>query len=372
MASLSTAPPSGRPHSPPTEFTLAEVTGLVSRITGLAPELAEVVRFSADMVGAINGDPMLRASGLTGAAVASYIAQHIPREIADRMDPARRSELERRAATDSHAQDVPRDLLGRPVFGGVSSFLARTGGGSADGGGQPGSSGNRFTEMNRTMTQARDIAIAYNMPWVANNPELLRLGPAAVQALADVHLRQDSYQRFRQAGLSPKAIVAGARWAKRNGVDYNEFSKAYDETHKELSPEDRRDHQQAIEGLFDSKLEEQEAAKKRYNDAMERLKGKRPELREKIEREQKILRAQQKEEKAADAKASAERAATTQKKAQNDDLLASLAADAPAASPAKPQTGSDQKKPGEAENKKSQFKEAVGAQARNKAVNPKV
>jgi hypothetical protein len=164
--------------------------------------------------------------------------------------------------------------------------------------------------LTQTQLQARDLAMKIGLGWAANNPDLLRLGPSAIQALADVHLRQDSYDRFRRGGLSPRGIVAGARWARRTGTDYNDFSKDFESTQHSLPPADQQEHTKAVEQYFKVVGTEkkptpadEETAKKEFNDKMEGIKKRNPHAAPQIEHEQKVLKTQQKKEHVATAKA---------------------------------------------------------------------
>lgn len=163
----------------------------------------------------------------------------------------------------------------------------------------------------QTQIQARDLAIKSGLTWAVNNPDLLRLGPAAIQALADVHLRQDSYERFKNGGLSAKAIVAGARYAKKNHIDYNEASKAHEEAQQSLPAADRKVHSDAVTkfnesaGQPNAKPADEETAKKEFNESMDKLKDRNPSAKQKIEHQQRILKTVKQEEHAATAKADA-------------------------------------------------------------------
>jgi hypothetical protein len=182
-------------------------------------------------------------------------------------------------------------------------------------------------QQTEQMGKALALAEKYGLGWAANNPDLLRLGPSAIQALADVKLQQESYQRFQKGGLSAKTIVDGARWAKKNGVDLNEASRAYEGTHQQLTPEQQKEHQKATEGLFKSYTgspAEQEAAKKRYNEAMEGLKKSNPGAAPHMDREQRTLKTAKQQENAATATAEKKEAKVEQAASKNDDLMASL------------------------------------------------
>jgi hypothetical protein len=220
-------------------------------------------------------------------------------------------------------QDVEREraALGLPPLSGI-----RTQGGMpmADRDGEGRSSSARYDGMNASgltliQMQARDFALKHGLEWATHNPDLLRLGPSAMQALADVQLRQDSFERFKNVGFSEKTIVAGARYAKRNKVDYNDASKKIEETDKELSPEGRVTHRKAIEELFKCKPGEEEPAKKKFNETMENgLRHESPRAHEKIRDEQKALHTQKAKEHAA-----AKTADT--KEAKNDDSRTQMA-----------------------------------------------
>lgn len=149
----------------------------------------------------------------------------------------------------------------------------------------------------QTQLQARDVAIKNGLGWAANNPDLLRLGPSAIQALADVHLQKESYERFKNGGLGDKAVVSGARWAKRTGTDYNEFSKTFDATQQTLPAADQQAHSQAVEQLFKAVGSEKpptpaevDAANDTFNKAMEPIKQRNPQAVQQIEREQQELK----------------------------------------------------------------------------------
>jgi hypothetical protein len=194
--------------------------------------------------------------------------------------------------------------------------------------------------------QMRELAIKSGLGWAANNPDLLRLGPSAIQALADVHLQKESYERFKKGGLSEKGIVGGARWSKRTGTDYNEFSKTHEATQQALPAADQQAHSQAVEQYFKAvgsekppTPAEEEAAKDTFNKSMEPIKQRNPEAVQKIEREQTVLQTQLKQEKDATAKTDKKEATADVKDAKADAMLAALTSNSPGSSgPQKPET----------------------------------
>lgn len=79
--------------------------------------------------------------------------------------------------------------------------------------------GGTTAEQARIIEEARGVAIRAGIAWAANQPELLKLGPAAVQILADVHLKEQSYKRLTQeAHFAAKDVVTLADYAKEKGI----------------------------------------------------------------------------------------------------------------------------------------------------------
>ncbi|WP_166308665.1 hypothetical protein [Bradyrhizobium sp. 2S1] len=66
-----------------------------------------------------------------------------------------------------------------------------------------------------------------------------------------------------RARLLAFAEATRSQGPKRNKVDYNEASKASEETHNKLTPPEQAEHRKATERLFNCKPEEQEGATKR-------------------------------------------------------------------------------------------------------------
>jgi hypothetical protein len=186
--------------------------------------------------------------------------------------------------------------------------------------------------LTQTQVQARDLATKLGLGWATSNPDLLRLGPSAIQALADVHLQKESYERFKDGGLNDKAIVGGARWAKRTGTDYNETSRAFEATQQALPAADQKAHSQAVEQYFQvvgagktPTPAEEAAAKDTFNKAMEPIKQRNPQATEQIEREQKVLKTLKQEERAVTANVDNKEATADARDARADALLAALA-----------------------------------------------
>jgi hypothetical protein len=309
------------------EVTLLDTMGMLSRATGLPPEFRGMSDFAGQLHGQITTNPALREAALSGN-LSSYILSNLPPQIAEAAaDPTKRAAAATQAADNANMYSGPGTAAG---LNGLNRFAnmamaMREGAGSSARYENAG-----LQNLTQIQMQARDLAVKSGLGWAADNREILSLGPAGIKALADVQLRQDSYERFRHGGLAPKDIVEGARWAKKNGIDYNEASRAYEGTHQQLNEADKREHGKAVQGLFNSHSAppaEQEAAKKEFNEKMDGIKKRNPSAAPQIEHEQKVLKTQQRQERAATIKA---KAATS----ENDDLLASLNAPTASASAA--------------------------------------
>jgi hypothetical protein len=184
------------------------------------------------------------------------------------------------------------------------------------------------TGLNQMQMQARDIAIKSGLSWAANNPDLLRLGPSAIQALADVHLREDSYKRFKNdVGLDDKAIVNTARYAKRHNIDANQLSEDAAEVNKGLTPTERDEHRRALSNCVkpDQTPQQEQGSKQKFNDTMDRFKEHHPQMRDKIEHEQETLKTKRQDTVRNESTANV-------KDAKADAMLAALNGTNPAAS----------------------------------------
>lgn len=69
-----------------------------------------------------------------------------------------------------------------------------------------------------TIAEATRLANDLGMPWAASNRELMALGRPAVQALHDVNIQRESFNKLKAAGFSDKDAVTVAKHAKRMGL----------------------------------------------------------------------------------------------------------------------------------------------------------
>jgi len=87
------------------------------------------------------------------------------------------------------------------------------------------------------MAEMRKFAMKEGVPWVGNNPDLLRLGPAAIETIAETKLTQESFQRLKtEAEFKAKDVVNLARFARDRKLDANQLSGEVVDTGKALEP----------------------------------------------------------------------------------------------------------------------------------------
>lgn len=117
--------------------------------------------------------------------------------------------------------DPATALIGRRGLDGMgtSSFarLAELGGATS-------------TEMARTIEQARYEAFRLGMPWAANNPELLKLGPGAIKTLHDAGVQKERFERMTgdKVGFRASTAVAIAAYAKKHNLTPEQTNALYD------------------------------------------------------------------------------------------------------------------------------------------------
>lgn len=97
-----------------------------------------------------------------------------------------------------------------------------------DGSGTRGASGERLAgiggerltpEVMRIMESARHEAVRLGVPWAINQPDLLKLGPAAIKSIAQVQIDKQTYQRLQTDGrFEAKDVVVLADYAKAKGI----------------------------------------------------------------------------------------------------------------------------------------------------------
>jgi hypothetical protein len=80
----------------------------------------------------------------------------------------------------------------------------------------------------RVMQMASHEAVRTGIPWAVSKPDLLKQGPAGVKAVADVQIKEPTYQRLTtQAHFAAKEVVTLATFAKVKGIaDSNPLAHA--------------------------------------------------------------------------------------------------------------------------------------------------
>lgn len=143
------------------------------------------------------------------------------------------------------------------------------------------------------MDSARAEAARLGMPWAADNADLLRLGPSAIKALADIQIHQQSYDRLtKEAGVSASDAVTFARRLKKKGItDGNAaFNAVAAATNLGQTPAEKNEIFQAISDA--TPADASPDAKRRYEEVRRRYEG-RPggkEAFDRVEQETRIVR----------------------------------------------------------------------------------
>lgn len=207
------------------DISRTEVSQMISRATGLPPELRGMSDFAGQIYNEINRSPSLMRMAQSGN-ITSYIIGNLPPEISAQIDSSRREallkELKRDNVTSSGFANALADLN-------FSRYAHRQGNMAMHGRDGEGSSARYDSiasgswESPAGMAQMREFAMHSGIGWAANNPELLRMGPAALQTLADAHMREQTFREMSKARFEGKNIVAIAAFANATHRDANKL-----------------------------------------------------------------------------------------------------------------------------------------------------
>jgi hypothetical protein len=97
--------------------------------------------------------------------------------------------------------------------------------------------GNLTLEQARNMAAARSLASELGIGWAAGHPDLLKLGPAAIKAIAETNLRETGYKALRNGAFyEAPDIVAFAKHAKLRGFDAEKAAKSTEALIQGLPP----------------------------------------------------------------------------------------------------------------------------------------
>jgi hypothetical protein len=155
------------------------------------------------------------------------------------VERARQEDLKSAGPTSWEASDRQANRAFRIIFGavvhdiaGLPSALA-----SREEDASAGDTGARFDAMytgtdwssEAGQRYMRDYARRCGMGWAGDHPDLLRMGPAAIQALRDANFRRESFRRLRDAGFdrreAARLAVDISRYATRHGLDANRMAE---------------------------------------------------------------------------------------------------------------------------------------------------
>lgn len=158
---------------------------------------------------------------------------------------------------------------------------------SYDGMGGTGSSVNWSSSAGQAMT--RSYAVSNNMSWATTQPDLMRMGKPALQALNEVHLKGDGYHALRDTsgmGLDNNTIVGAAGYMKRNNLNYNDAAKASNKLYKDptFSAEEHGEVKAIMKQSAKVKTEaDNKALQERTGKARTRFKAAHPDKAEQID-----------------------------------------------------------------------------------------
>lgn len=82
----------------------------------------------------------------------------------------------------------------------------------------------------QNVAAARSLARDLGMPWVANNPELLRLGPTAIKTLHEAGVQRERFERMTgdKVGFRAATAVDIAAFAKRHNLSPEQTNQLFD------------------------------------------------------------------------------------------------------------------------------------------------
>lgn len=241
-------------QAPQHELSFTDVSRAVSLVTGLPPELQEIVNLSGRVHSKIVSDPSLRTAQLGQENIKSLIFSNMPPEVLDLMDPAKRAEVQRVQAERNNATGsaYAQAFAMAGVHGALTMRDGARGGGSRETSARFDAVANIKGDWSSPAGQSymRDFAIQHGVPWAANNPDILRLGPSAITAMADVQLKQETFQRMTKEGqFKAKDVVTMSKFAKKEGLDANDLGNTLVDSNRALATDHngRVDHKKLEE-----------------------------------------------------------------------------------------------------------------------------
>jgi hypothetical protein len=300
-------------------FTVADISSAISRQLTLPADHEGVRRFSGLLFKTVNERPEFQKGGLQGSGFTSLVLSNLPSELAELMDPAQRDKLLRQQQERANVTSAEGVALAIALGTREGLRFAAAQGNSS-----------RFDDIetkgssdwssDKGQAQMRAFAIEKGVAWAAGRPDLLRLGPAALQVLAEVHLREESYRRLTtDAGFHAKDVVTLAEFAKKRGIDANDLSKTIADSAKALTGDDRQRQEElrkAVTGYMEKSNDQ--AAKDQLDKVLKQYEND-PSKKEHVAKIREKLTAQRGKEQIASVAAAAEK----------DDLASLLAGATP-------------------------------------------
>lgn len=120
--------------------------------------------------------------------------------------------------------------------------------------------GDRLTQGDlQNIAAARSLARDLGMPWAANNPDLLRLGPSAIRTLHEAGVQRQTFERMtsERVGIRAETAVGMAAWAKRQNltpVETNRIMNSTSDLHERLSAGRTPEEQRRVQRELDESL----------------------------------------------------------------------------------------------------------------------
>lgn len=122
----------------------------------------------------------------------------------------------------------------------------------------PGNNAITYGAERYSFAQMSQYAAAQGVPWAVHSPDLLKLGPSAIKAIADSGIKQPTYKALtNEAKFKAKDVVNLAHLAKDTGQNATDLSNRTVNTFKKVEPTEKGRGELAH--MFGDYLEERKA-----------------------------------------------------------------------------------------------------------------
>jgi hypothetical protein len=277
----------------PTDPNTADVAKAISRYLGVdanRPEVAAIAsRISLHGIrlepgGDIAQNPEFRSRLIAAGG----------NDLAALIDPSRQAQLAREQQERANVTGAGNVAVGWDA--GAGKLHGLPGGPERGTANDSGTSATAKSSLKYNESAAYDVAIRTpGLEWAARNPELLRLGPAAMHTLAEMKFREDSYRALtRDAGAKPAEVLAFVEAAKARGMspeETNNAAKIVGETSKGLPHEEQRKNWEAFQKWMQAKSDAERQARRQESDAvLDGIAAAHPDKKEAVERQRQMMR----------------------------------------------------------------------------------